>query len=134
MGFKELIWAIGGAAFSLAGPNWPVDAKASPTISYGPTLVYRSLMPVSSSPRHLYVLEHAHKAVYRFPLAQDGLPATKPDSVLLLEGAEYPLGLAVDKVGNIFVADPLGWGSAVAEFAAGATGESQPISVLLSSG
>jgi hypothetical protein len=78
----------------------------------------------------LYVLEHAYKAVYRFPLAQDGLPATQPDGVMYPQGAVYPEGLAVDKVGHMFVADPNGWGGAVAEFAAGATGQQQPISIL----
>jgi hypothetical protein len=86
------------------------------------------------------VLDVAYKAVYRFPLAQDGLPATKPDGVLILQGSVFPLGLAVDNVGHIFVADPNGWGcnylgvcvyaGAVAEFAAGATGPQRPMSIL----
>lgn len=84
----------------------------------------------STTPRHLYVLDLAYKAVFRFPLAQDGLPATQPDGVLYPQGAVYPEGLTVDKIGHVFVADPNGWGSAVAEFAAGATGPQQPISIL----
>lgn len=79
---------------------------------------------------HLYVLDLASKAVYRFPLALDGLPATWADGVLFPQGAIYPIGLAVDKAGQVFVADPNGWGGAVAKFAAGATGRQQPVSIL----
>jgi hypothetical protein len=56
------------------------------------------------------------------------------------QGSDSPSGLAVDKAGHIFVADPLGFGcdyhgvclegGAVAEFAVGATGWQSPISIL----
>jgi hypothetical protein len=84
----------------------------------------------SSQVGHLYVLSPGYKAVYRFPLAQDGLPKTQTDGVLYLDGAGDPTGLAVDAVGHVFVADPNGWGGAVAEFAVGATGHHSPISIL----
>lgn len=74
------------------------------------------------------MLDLARKAVYRFALAQDGLPARQPDGVLYPQPAKYPQGLAVDSVGHVFVADPdLG---TVAEFAPGATGPQHPISIL----
>lgn len=90
----------------------------------------RAVERSSPTPSHLYVLDNANKAVYRFPLSQDGLPAIQPDGVLYPIGAVYPEGLAIDSAGNIFVADAHGWGGAVAEFAAGATGLQQPISIL----
>jgi hypothetical protein len=75
----------------------------------------------------LYVLDGGN-AVYRFPLAQDGLPAMQPDSALFPEGAHALTGLAVDRAGHVFVADRDQ--QTVSEFAAGATGQQQPISVL----
>jgi hypothetical protein len=78
---------------------------------------------------HLYVLDSYYKAVYRFPLAGDGLPATTSDGTLTLDGAIAPSGLAVDAAGHVFVADPNGWGGAVAEFPA-KMGSQQPISLL----
>ncbi len=137
---KQWTGAIATAVIALAAAVWPHAAGAASTVGAGRFGVARSVAPTSPSPGHLYVLEHAYKAVYRFPLAQDGLPATSPDGVLYLRGAVYPEGLAVDKVGHVFVADPNGWGcdyrgaclraGGVAEFAAGATGQQSPISIL----
>jgi hypothetical protein len=94
----------------------------------------------SSTLGHLFVLDVQQRAVFRYRLAQDGLPAIKPDGVLYPEGTVYPEGLAVDKAGHIYVADPHGWGcdyigvclpaGGVAEYAADATGPQHPISIL----
>jgi hypothetical protein len=73
-------------------------------------------------------LDVATLAVYRFPLAPDGLPATEPDSTLKLIGTRYPLGLAVDPSGRMFVADEIT--GIVYEYATGASGPQQPISTL----
>gem|GEM_PF-2066634 len=118
------------AALVLFAALWPKFACAAPTPSTGRFIANTTIAGTSPASGHLYVLEHAYKAVYRFPFGQDGLPTTQPDGVLFLEGAVYPLGLAVDKVGHMFVADPNGWGGAVAEFASGATGHQMPISIL----
>jgi hypothetical protein len=77
---------------------------------------------------HLYVLDVGTLSVFRFPLGAEGLPAAKPDNVLRLEGAKYPLGLAVNRAGNVFVAD--GQLGVVNEYAAGASGPQKPISTL----
>jgi len=125
--------SVFSAVFALAAASWPQVVGAAPTGSVGRPVVDRSVAPSPLSPRHLYVLDRA-AAVYRFPLAPDGLPATQPDGVMYPQGASDPTGVAVDKVGHIFVADPDGWGSAVAEFAAGALGPQQPISILYAYG
>src|SRR5580658_1403152 len=91
-----------------------------------------------SSPRtawpegHLYVLDAGGLAVDRFPLASDGLPAKQPDSVLNLEGVLEPQGLAVDRRGNVFVADQGANENTggVYEYAAGATGRQKSIASL----
>jgi hypothetical protein len=115
------------AAFMLAAAVWPHAAGANSTVgAEGP--VANRLIARSPSPSHLYVLDDGQKAVYRFPLAQDGLPAMQPDGVLYPQVASYVYGVAVDKVGHVFLADPDQ--GMVAEFAAGAMGKQQPISIL----
>jgi hypothetical protein len=122
------------AIAALAPAVWPSFVSAAPSLSVIQSVATRRFSRLSPAFGHLYVLDIAYKAVYRFPLAQDGLPATQPDGVLYPQGAIYPEGVAVDKAGHVFVADPNGWGGAVAEFAAGATGPQQPMSVLNLSG
>jgi hypothetical protein len=118
---------IAVATFVLAAAVWPINAGAASTVVAGRFTVNRSIAQ-SSSPGHLYVLDDRQKAVYRYPLAQDGLPATQFDGVLYPQVASAVYGLAVDKVGHVFVADPDQ--GIIAEFAAGATGHQQPISIL----
>jgi hypothetical protein len=77
---------------------------------------------------HLYVLDVSSLAVYRFPIASDGLPSAKPDGTLVPEGAKDPQGLAVDRSGHVFLADEET--QVVYEYAAGATGQQKPISML----
>lgn len=127
---KRFIQRITVAALTLVVAVWPSIACASPFESAVHTSSNRAIARSSPASGHLFVLDLAYKAVYRFPLAQDGLPATQADGVFYPQGAVYPLGLTVDKVGHAFIADPNGWGGAVAEFAAGATGNQQPISIL----
>jgi hypothetical protein len=116
-------------AAAIAAGLWPLSAGGAESVGGVTRSVANHLFarsPLSSG--HLYVLDVARKAVYRFPLAQDGLPAVQPDGVLYPQSAKYPQGLAVDKFGHAFVADPdLG---TVAEFASGATGQQKPISIL----
>jgi hypothetical protein len=126
---RRFIATMGAAA--VAASQWPLAAMAASTISAGHSVLGQA--PSSTSPGHLYVLDN-NRAVYRFPLAQDGLPDTRPDGVMYPQGAVYPQGIAVDKAGHVFVADPNGWGGAVAEFAAGSVGQQQPISILNLSG
>lgn len=123
------IAAIAAALLALAASARPQIALASLTSIPSPSGVVRS----APSPAHLYVIDRAG-AVYRFPLAQDGLPAIHPDGVMYPAGASNPSGVAVDKAGHIFVADESAWGSAVEEFAAGAMGKQQPISILYAYG
>ena len=78
--------------------------------------------------KHLYVLDDYYKAVYRFPLAKDGMPAPQADGVLYPQGAITPSGLAVDRDGHVFVADSTA--NVIDEFAAGATGQQSPIATL----
>lgn len=84
-------------------------------------------------PGHLYVLyEGSYKSgpppiVVRYPLAQDGLPATTPDGLMYPQGELYPTGMAVDDRGDIFLASEHGWGGgAVAEFSASAMSQQSP--------
>ena len=129
---KQWIAATATTVFTLAAAFWSQSVWAACTGAKERTVVVRSVAPSALSPGHLYVLEHAFKAVYRFPLAADGLPAVKPDGVFYPQGSNYPMGLTVDKAGHVFIADP-GLGT-VDEFAAGATGIQKPISVLNLSG
>jgi hypothetical protein len=59
--------------------------------------------PAAASPatRHLYVADDIDNQVVEFPIRADGLPSTKPDNVLHLNGGAY--GLAVDHAGDLFV-------------------------------
>ena len=66
---------------------------------------------------HLYVADGSKKAVYRFPIGQDGLPATQPDSMISWAFNE-PAGIAIDHAGNVYVADVAA--NAVYEFKANA--------------
>ncbi len=118
------------AALAVVATSWPCFVCAAPIQGIGHSISEGTTARSLPASRHLYVLEHANKAVYRYPLAQDGLPSAQPDGVLYPQGAIYPEGLTVDKVGDVFVADVHGWGGAVAEFAAGATGPQEPISIL----
>lgn len=108
-----LVAAGGGAS---AGPS-----KGAPGAVHGSS--ERASWPQG----HLYVLD-VNGAVDRFALAPDGRPAARADSVLNLEGAQYPLGLAVDRSGHVFVADEEA--GVVNEYAAGATGQQEPIATL----
>jgi hypothetical protein len=108
--------AIGGTQGALAG----LLADARPA-------TIRDLAPTASH-GHLYVLDVSSLAVYRFPLASDGLPAAKPDGILNPEGTKDPQGLAVDRSGHIFIADFVA--QVVYEFAAGAIGQQKPMSTL----
>jgi hypothetical protein len=124
---KHHIAALAMALFALAAAVEPNGAEAASTSGAGQSVTNRSVARSSPTNGHLYVLDFSN-AVYRFPLAQDGLPATKPDGVLYPMWTARPLGLAVDKVGHIFV--DYGTSGVVAEFAAGATGHRLPISIL----
>ncbi|HEV7178670.1 MAG TPA: hypothetical protein VGN11_02275, partial [Candidatus Baltobacteraceae bacterium] len=71
-----------------------MSAKRRPTAKVAAFLAFvvAVLCPQGSVARfpkpargHLYALSPANNAVYRFPLAQDGLPAKQPDSALYLE-------------------------------------------------
>jgi hypothetical protein len=115
------------AAFALAGVFWPLNAGADSSGGAVRFVADHSVARSSSLSGHLYVLDLS-KSVYRFPLAPDGLPAIQPDGVLYPVGAVGPKGLAVDKVGHVFLADPDQ--QTVSEFAAGATGQQKPISIL----
>jgi hypothetical protein len=118
---------MASGVFALAAAFLPHNVGAATAEVVTGAVVGRSVARQSSAPRHLYVLDGGN-AVFRFPLAQDGLPAMQPDSVLYPEGARDLTGLAVDRVGHVFVAD--GDKGTVSEFAAGATGQQLPISVL----
>jgi hypothetical protein len=124
---KHRIAASVAVAFALTVAPWSESSGAASIRSGLLTVVHGSDVSQSSSPRHLYVLDGG-TAIYRFPLAQDGLPAMQPDSALYPEDARDLTGLAVDRAGHVFVAD--GDKGTVSEFAAGATGQQQPISVL----
>ncbi|MBV9647044.1 MAG: hypothetical protein JO043_06260 [Candidatus Eremiobacteraeota bacterium] len=107
------LWvSLAGAEAAVNAPDRQLDATYERTKSFG----------------HLYVLDVYYLAVYRFPIRFDGLPASRPDGTLYLEGAQQPTGLAVDRTGHVFVADWKAWG--VAKFAVGATGHRSPISTL----
>jgi hypothetical protein len=122
---KYRIAALATAYLAVAGAICTLIAGADPIVA-GRTIAGRSVARSVQSPGHLYVLDGS--AVYRFPLAQDGLPATQPDGVLYPELTSGFYSLAVDKIGHVFVAD-IDQGI-VAEFAAGATGHRFPISIL----
>jgi len=111
---------------TLAVALWPQGSGAAATAGH---MLFAAFRPStrSQSMGHLYVLDGGN-AVYRFPLAQDGLPAMQPDSALFPEGEHAMTGLAVDRAGHVFVADRDQ--QTVSEFAAGATGQQLPISVL----
>jgi len=118
---------VATAVIMQAAAFWPQSDLAASIGDAGRSVIYSSVARSPLTPRHLYVLDGG-TAVYRFPLAQDGLPAMQPDSALYPEGARDLTGLAVDRAGHVFVAD--GDKGTVSEFAAGATGQQQPISVL----
>jgi hypothetical protein len=66
--------------------------------------------------------------IYRYPLAADGLPSRQTDGIVDMIGVQTPIGLAVDRAGNMFVTDDGSF--SVDEFAAGSTGPQYPISML----
>ncbi len=124
---KRRIAAFTMSMFAIVAALRPAESGAVNISGQKVFVLSRPVARAALTPRHLYVLDGGN-AVYRFPLAQDGLPATQPDSALYPEGAHDLTGLAVDRAGHIFVAD--GDKGTVSEFAAGATGQQQPISVL----
>ena len=124
---RRQIAAMAVLLLTLAVALWPQDSRAIPTARESHSVVSNLVVWSPLTPKHLFVLDGG-TAVFRFPLAQDGLPAMQPDSVLYPEGAHDLTGLAVDRVGHVFVADRDQ--GTVSEFAAGATGPQLPISVL----
>lgn len=124
---KYRIAALATASLALAVACWPMSAGADSIGDPGRSFLVRTVAHSSPSHGHLYVL-YRENVVYRFPLAKDGLPSTKPDGELIPMGATDLYGLAVDKVGHVFVADANQ--GIVYEFAAGATGRQPPISIL----
>jgi hypothetical protein len=122
-----LRWGIVSVFLSFAVGS-PHIGGTQPALLTHPSQTYSLVLP-PARPGHLYVLDANAGAVLRFRLAKDGLPEKEPDAVLTAEGAELPSGLAVDRSGNMFVADVDGW-AGVAKFAAGSTGLQKPVSVL----
>src|ERR1700722_4137741 len=61
-----------------------------------------NLLSGEPAPRHLYLTSPSGHAVYSFPLTA-GIPASKPDAVIT--GFSYPVGVAVDAAGYLYVSD-----------------------------
>jgi hypothetical protein len=80
----------------------------------------------SPAPRHLYVADDIDNQVVEFPIRADGLPSTKPDHVLKLNGPAY--GLALDCAGNLYasVEAPSNNGNIIQVFPPGAIGRQHP--------
>jgi hypothetical protein len=106
----------------------PSDAQAA-TPSAGSAVVPHGSRARPSWPQgHLYVIDTTAATVDRFPLAADGMPSEEPDSSFVISNPGLPEGLAVDRSGNVFVADEVA--GAVNEYAAGATGLQAPVATL----
>ena len=78
---------------------------------------------------HLYVADYMGGAIYRFPIDKSGMPDPKPD-IILNGSLKYPVGLAVNGQGNVFVTDET---QTVSEYAVGAHGDAAPIRELTAS-
>lgn len=89
-------------------------------------LMMMSRPAAGSIRQHLYVVDDVANRVVEFPLRADGLPSTKPDNVLQIDGV--PQGLAFDSAGYLYVtvfSNSKATGS-VEIFRPGATGSQRP--------
>src|SRR5580692_6888549 len=96
-------WAVGVAVvatLSLIG----IGRASLPRHGSHPSASHAVDASATTAKGHLYVADQTAGAVYRFPLASDGLPSNRPDSVLY-GGLTTPFGLAIDRVGHLFVSD-----------------------------